>query len=132
MIKIFYFDTGLTIIADEKIETLFLDENVPTSERKRVVWEYPMIFQHQITPDPRTGEGKVSVMFQPMFMFSKEPKIIPKNLSSILFESEADEKMKEKYQAIVTQARSAASGLVIPGGPAIHIKPNIHKPSTNS
>jgi len=123
MVKIFHFNTGLTVIADEKTETL--------STGEKLLWEYPMVFQQQIVPDPKTGEGRVSIMFQPMFMFSKDPKMTPKNLSGLLFESEADEKMKEKYNGIVTQARSAASGLIIPGGPAINIKPNIRKPSTN-
>lgn len=110
MIKIFHFDTGLTVIADKIYE----------------VWEYPMVFQNQIEQS-----GRVQVMFNPMFMFSKEPKMTPVSLAGLLFESEADEKMKEKYLGIVTQAKSAASGLIIPGGPVINMNPNIRKPSTN-
>jgi len=112
MVYLYYFNTGLTIIAEEKDG----------------IWEYPMVFQHQIEPN-----GRVAVMFQPMFMFSKDPKMTPLSLDSLLFKSEADEKMTEKYQGLVTQARSATSGLVIPGGPSISMKPpNIRKPSTNN
>lgn len=123
MIKIFHFDTGLTIIADKKDE---ISEDL-MAEGKDLAWEYPMVFQNQIDP-----QGRVQVMFNPMFMFSKSPKMIPINLGNLLFESEADDKMAEKYNGIVTQARSAASGLVIPGGPNIQMKPNIRKPSTNN
>ena len=121
MIKIFHFDTGLTVIADEKISMAV------GKEPERVFWDYPMVFQNQID-----SSGRVQVMFNPMFMFSKDPKMTPISLGGLLFESEADDKMTEKYNGIVTQARSAASGLVIPGGPNIQMKPNIRKPSTNN
>ena len=108
MIKIFHFDTGLSIVADEENGS----------------WEYPMVFQHQIDPN-----GKIIIMFQPMFLFSKEPTMTPKKLNGLLFESEAEDKLKEKYKAIVMQARSAASGIVTPGGLNIQLSPNIRKNS---
>jgi hypothetical protein len=112
MVTVFYFDTGLTIIADKKKDEVF--------------FEYPMVFQNQVDPN-----GRIQVMFNPMFMFTKKTKFIPISLNGLLFAEEADDKMKEKYNGIVTQARSATSGIIIPGGSAIDIKPNIRKPSIN-
>lgn len=123
MIKIFHFDTGLTIIANEVISQISGDPSCGVN----VVWEYPMVFQNQIDQ-----QGRVQIMFNPMFMFSKDPKMTPISTNGLLFESEADDKMAEKYNGIVTQAKSAASGLIIPGMPSINIKQNIHKPSTNN
>jgi hypothetical protein len=99
MIKIFHFNTGLTIIADEN---------------EQGEWEYPMIFQEQVDPN-----GRVSVMFRLLFMFSEETKKAPEKegLGTLLFITKADKKMLEKYSGIVTQKKSAESGLIIPGGP---------------
>ena len=110
MVKIFHFNTGLTIIADVNLG----------------VWEYPMVFQNQIEPS-----GRIQIMFNPLFMFSKDPKMSPVKLDGLLFESEADEKMAEKYNGLVIQAKASSSGLVIPGGPNIQMKPNLRKPSNN-
>lgn len=107
MINIYYFNTGLTMIAEERNGVL----------------EYPMIFSHQID-----NQGRVSIVFQPLFMFLKDPKIVLIDTSGLLFKSEAEEKMKEKYEEIVTQAKVSSSGLIIPGGPVIQMKPNVRKP----
>ena len=99
MIKMFYFSSGLAVIAEKTVD-----------EKGRVSWKYPMILQNMIDPT-----GKAVVALQSAVSFTKSIEIVPQNLKpNLLFEDEVTEKMKATYEDTVEKFRIKRAGIEPP------------------
>lgn len=96
MIKLFYFHSGLAIIAEKNVDG-----------KGRISWKYPMILQNVIDPT-----GKPMVALQSAVSFTENIEIIPQNLNpNLLFEDKVTDKMKETYEDTVEKFRIKRAGI---------------------
>lgn len=108
MIKLFYFSSGLSVIAEKTVD-----------EKGRISWKYPMILQNVIDPT-----GKAVVTLQSACSFTESIEIIPQNLKpNLLFEDKVTEKMRSIYEETVEKFRVKRIGIEIPQAAGLILKP---------